>query len=30
MGRALPEHADLHSRGCLVKDRPGGSDPRIS
>lgn len=27
VGRALPEHADLHSRGCLVKDRPGGSDP---
>lgn len=27
VGRALPEHADLHSRGCLVKDCPGCSDP---
>lgn len=27
VGRAIPEHTDLHSRGCLVKDRPGGTDP---
>ncbi|MFZ2070744.1 MAG: TIM-barrel domain-containing protein [Halobacteriota archaeon] len=27
VGRALPEHADLHSYGCLVTDRPGGSNP---
>ncbi len=27
VGKALPEHADLNSRGCLVKDRPGGTDP---
>ena len=27
VGRALPEHSDLHGRGCLAKDRPGGSEP---
>ena len=27
VGRALPEHADLHSRGCLAKDQPGSSEP---
>lgn len=27
VGKAIPEHADLHSRECLVKDRPGGTDP---
>lgn len=27
VGKALPEHADLQARGCLVKDHPGGTNP---
>lgn len=27
VGRALPEHADLAGRGCLVPDHPGGTSP---
>ncbi len=27
IGKALPEHTDLHSLGCLAKDHPGGTNP---
>ena len=27
IGKALPEHTDLHSRGCLAKEHPGGTNP---
>jgi alpha-glucosidase len=27
VGKALPEHADLQGRGCLVQDHPGGTTP---